>query len=344
MKNSARHGILLLAVFTIGLTAVWFGAQYFRSREHCDDNSVRILNLSLTPLESRLYAMSGRILEASVKLEIDGKNTRLIPSNPGYRALSAGLQDPYAQVVAIDDSQPMRFDAVARWHLGVPSKRTRQDTAYALPVLENTECRISAGFNEGSHIHERDFYSVDFLMPEGSIVCAARDGVVIAVRDDSDSRGSSEDYERSANYIVVKHDDGSYAEYVHLQKDGVLAKLGSKVSVHDCIALSGMTGKTTGPHLHFSVFHFDERHERHSLQITFDTNDGLLTTPKGGMRAKKNSVDWPPGSLSPSKSKRPDKWINARKRVRPIKAILRRWQPRKTQAGWGSSPSRLFKG
>ena len=56
-----------------------------------------------------------------------------------------------------------------------------------------------------------------------------------------------------ANYVTIGHDDGSQAVYVHLQMNGALVKLGDWVTTGDLIGLSGNTGYSTGPHLHFKV-------------------------------------------------------------------------------------------
>lgn len=57
-----------------------------------------------------------------------------------------------------------------------------------------------------------------------------------------------------ANYIIIKHADGTFAEYVHLQKDGALVRMGDEVTVGQPIGLSGQTGFASKPHLHFDVF------------------------------------------------------------------------------------------
>src|SRR5204862_8275493 len=91
-------------------------------------------------------------------------------------------------------------------------------------------------------------------MLPGTPVCAARDGVIYSYKDDSDEGGPSEKYKDKANYIIIKHTDGSFGCYWHLQKNGVLIKQG-KVSRGQQIGLSGSTGYALWPHLNFSVKH-----------------------------------------------------------------------------------------
>ncbi|KAH8091210.1 peptidase [Aureococcus anophagefferens] len=56
-----------------------------------------------------------------------------------------------------------------------------------------------------------------------------------------------------ANFVAVRHDDGSYARYYHLRTDGSLFKVGDSVEAGQHIAFSGNTGYTGGPHLHLDV-------------------------------------------------------------------------------------------
>src|SRR6185295_3881569 len=53
---------------------------------------------------------------------------------------------------------------------------------------------------------------------------------------------------------VTKSTDGTLGHYVHLKKAGCQVHIGDKVTVGQWIGLSGNTGYSTGPHLHFAVF------------------------------------------------------------------------------------------
>ena len=88
--------------------------------------------------------------------------------------------------------------------------------------------------------------SIDFLMPMGSEVTAARAGTVRVVID------HHPDYGRRINLIYIEHEDGSSAFYAHLQQDGALVLAGEQVAAGQMIALSGASG-TSLEHLHFGV-------------------------------------------------------------------------------------------
>lgn len=60
------------------------------------------------------------------------------------------------------------------------------------------------------------------------------------------------------NYVTLRHSNGEWSQYVHLKYRGSLVKLGEKVRQGQPIALSGNTGFSAAPHLHFHVFKFNK--------------------------------------------------------------------------------------
>jgi murein DD-endopeptidase MepM/ murein hydrolase activator NlpD len=104
--------------------------------------------------------------------------------------------------------------------------------------------RISSGF--GTRFHPIDkvmkFHAgLDIAVPKGTRVDAAAEGVVEFV-------GQKGGY---GNVVIIRHPDGKETRYGHLEK--VLVNQGETVSSRQQIALSGSTGKSTGPHLHFEI-------------------------------------------------------------------------------------------
>jgi murein DD-endopeptidase MepM/ murein hydrolase activator NlpD len=89
----------------------------------------------------------------------------------------------------------------------------------------------------GSEYHT----GVDFGVPLGTEIKAAADGVVVQA-------GTNGGY---GNSVTIDHGGGMETLYGHLSK--VLVSAGQKVKQGDVIGLSGSTGKSTGPHLHFEI-------------------------------------------------------------------------------------------
>jgi murein DD-endopeptidase MepM/ murein hydrolase activator NlpD len=120
---------------------------------------------------------------------------------------------------------------------------------YDLPFREGTGYKVVQGY--GGMFSHKNKAALDFYMPEGTPVHAAREGVIYSFKDDSNEGGPFTKNEK-ANYIIIKHDDGSFGCYWHLQKNGVVVKNG-KVAKGQLIGYSGNTGFVLRPHLHFAV-------------------------------------------------------------------------------------------
>ncbi|MFD8548726.1 M23 family metallopeptidase [Streptomyces sp. NPDC059649] len=86
----------------------------------------------------------------------------------------------------------------------------------------------------------------DFVVPSGTAVKAVHKGTVIKAGPWGGGDGPA-----YGNAIVIKHDNGVYTQYAHLSV--IQVHIGQQVGAGQQIALSGSTGNSTGPHLHFEV-------------------------------------------------------------------------------------------
>jgi murein DD-endopeptidase MepM/ murein hydrolase activator NlpD len=121
---------------------------------------------------------------------------------------------------------------------------------YVLPFSVGSGYELAQG-NCGPHSHDGRFnFGFDFRMPMRTPIIAAREGVVNAVRESKpDGTGRIGD----ENYVIIDHGDGEYSRYIHLTADGALVSRGERVARGDTIALSGNSGRSAFPHLHFDV-------------------------------------------------------------------------------------------
>ncbi len=121
---------------------------------------------------------------------------------------------------------------------------------YVLPFTVGSSFELLQG-NCGPHSHDGRFnFSFDFRMPMRTPIIAARDGVVDAVRE---SKPDGTNRVGDENYVIIDHGDGEYSRYIHLTSDGGLVSRGERVARGDTIALSGDSGRSAFPHLHFDV-------------------------------------------------------------------------------------------
>jgi murein DD-endopeptidase MepM/ murein hydrolase activator NlpD len=108
----------------------------------------------------------------------------------------------------------------------------------------------------------------------GARLFVQQEMVSCSLSPDSNIGGPGAEYLESANHVTIKHADGSYAEYVHLKQNGVLVHLNEHVKKGQIIALSGNTGQSTGPHLHFCIYYYDQNEIRHSVPFYMLTKNG----------------------------------------------------------------------
>jgi murein DD-endopeptidase len=105
--------------------------------------------------------------------------------------------------------------------------------------------RVSSPFNLSSlHPVTRrvaPHYGVDLATPTGTPVLSIGDGVVTRVGN----------HPYAGRYVNIRHQGSLSTRYLHLSR--VLVKKGERVRRGQKIALSGNTGRTTGPHLHFEL-------------------------------------------------------------------------------------------
>jgi murein DD-endopeptidase MepM/ murein hydrolase activator NlpD len=155
---------------------------------------------------------------------------------------------------------------------------------YRLPYGDQVSYPVIQSY--GAHLSHRgvEQFTVDFGMPVGTPVHAAREGVVALVEDSHDAGCAHEECGRLANFVVVLHSDGTTGEYFHLQHGSIQVRVGDHVARGALLAFSGNTGYTTVPHLHFGVYRTEQGGRTQSLQVSFVTREGLIREPREGAR------------------------------------------------------------
>lgn len=115
------------------------------------------------------------------------------------------------------------------------------------PVINKQLTLLTASYGMRIHPFYKTLQShqgVDYTIPEGSRVFATADGVVKDVAQRNSTSGRS---------VVIDHGNGYETTYAHLSKVDVVR--GQRVRRGDIIALSGNTGLSLAPHLHYEIRH-----------------------------------------------------------------------------------------
>jgi murein DD-endopeptidase MepM/ murein hydrolase activator NlpD len=154
----------------------------------------------------------------------------------------------------LDSNKRYRRELYVRARFGDPRARP-YPYDYALPYPHGQTFAVLQGFHgEFSHRGSNE-YAVDFDCPVATPVLAARPGVIVVANAAAQGSGTTAEYldYKRTNFVIVRHDDGTLGEYMHLSPSSVIVKPGERVERGQPLALSGNTGFSSTPHLHFQV-------------------------------------------------------------------------------------------
>lgn len=203
--------------------------------KHAGGETLKIKNELYAPVEIQLT------LE-DVDNVVGAANKRLHWILPPRKEIRLVTLTPY------DRTKPMRYTPKLAYALGDPRMKPKP-YRYPLPWRGGPFQQTQGPGGKFSHSGPKGRYARDIGMPEGTPIIAARSGVVVKVENSQTGKGNNP----AGNFIRILHDDGTMSVYLHLQKGSIRHKEGQQVKVGQQIALSGNTGRSTGPHLHFVV-------------------------------------------------------------------------------------------
>lgn len=271
-----RIGVILYA--SVALTGIVCGAERPLRREAVSvrrapsGNGIRLIVENHSPCD------------VTVTLKIDASNVRVEHIRPETETYPAGSETEAIRIFPEDPTRQCSWRFHYNWVKGDVHARHDENVLYLLPFEPGRSFRVTQGYNGTLTHFDQDRYAIDFAMREGTPVCAARAGLVVDLEESFGEGGRSKKYKDRVNFVSIAHDDGTVAEYCHLQKDGVLVDLGQRVEAGQRIALSGDTGYSTFPHLHFGVYSPIDGKRRQSHPVKFITRQGIIGEPAEGRR------------------------------------------------------------
>lgn len=231
-----------------------------------------------------IYARNLQPYAVTVSLRARTRNLRAEGRNPSTRTVEGHERVRLLSLSPVAGGQDWHYRYFYDWTVGSLSPAHDDNYLYRLPFAGDRSYRVLQGFDTGFTHNGLEEFTVDFDVPEGTPVHAARDGVVARIEESNDRVCFGDGCGRFANYIVIVHPDGTTGEYYHLQKEGALVAAGEQVSRGQRIGLSGNTGNSTMPHLHFGVYRADSWGRTQSLPVRFVTRGGIVERPRSGRR------------------------------------------------------------
>ena len=184
----------------------------------------------------------------------------------------------------IQPDAPWHYSYTTYYKLGSSEAIHDDSVVYQLPYAPGRSYKVSQGYNSGYTHHGANQFAIDWKMPEGTEVRAARGGRVVRVKDDSNVGGKTIRFDPYNNFVIIRHEDGTLGHYCHLKKDGVKVTPGQIVEAGEAIALSGNTGFSSGAHLHFCVYKTQDGRQRVTIPVKFEAADGRAVTLVEGSR------------------------------------------------------------
>ncbi len=151
-----------------------------------------------------------------------------------YNGLSANAKIKPGDVIIIPDG------VISVTQTSIASSGSNSSGSY--PTYAGYYLRPIGGGKKSQGIHGNN--GVDLASPVGTPVMAAAEGKVIISRTGGYNGGYG-------TYVVISHPNGTQTVYAHMSANRV--SVGEQISQGQVIGTIGMTGKTTGPHLHFEV-------------------------------------------------------------------------------------------
>lgn len=189
-----------------------------------------------------------------VTVNLHSTNAIIDRTSPIAVVVPAGETVTIATIRSAAPGQQYRVATNYKFSIGTPDVVQNTGATYLLPFRNGQLITIgqALGGKITTHNGPASKYAVDFIVPVGTPIMAARKGRVVDI-DQNYSEGGADPLLK-ANHVLMLHEDGTLGLYSHLEQNRIPVTFGQWVGAGELIGYSGNTGYSTGPHLHFVVF------------------------------------------------------------------------------------------
>lgn len=225
-----------------------------------------------------------RYLPVTLTISLKLENMRVFKGRTGTFVLKGGAKRRLLKLRPRRRGR-WRYRYNYKWARGDYTAQHNKKQIYRLPYAAGAQFQVMQGCNGAFSHNGAGRYAIDFQMPIGTPVHAARGGRVVDVLNSSDKGGPDRSFIEFDNRVVIQHRDRTLSVYSHFRRGGVVVRPGRRVKAGQLIGYSGNTGFSTGPHLHFAVTKgAANAAEEITLPVAFSTDGGPVTCPNPGAR------------------------------------------------------------
>ncbi len=308
MIQTLKSKTISLVVLCLVLSAISASAQTLHKYKDKNGNWQFSDRPPTDQREHTTERMSGKHTEATVHIlqEDTGRGTMVSAKNDLHcpvevvitfaklKNIGSKFHKPFQTVVParstaeLIEVTPAEIDRGYSYQVEMaymPGDPTRQHDAshlYHMPYAKGTSFQVTQAFpDKMTHGDATNRHAIDFAMPEGTPVYAARAGTVITTEYANFSGGTDPSDLSKANTVRIAHDDGTIGVYAHLSWNAIRVRTGQDVKRGQYIANSGNTGFSSGPHLHFEVRQ-NKGMKLRSVPVMFEGAGGSSVIPRSG--------------------------------------------------------------
>ena len=242
MLNEMRLRLFLLSLFFIAQSATANQQDYpFKLINNSESGGVTVMAQNNGPAPILL------------NLKLTSTNAIIEPPSPVAVVVKPAETIQVAAIHSAVTGQGYRIARSYQFSIGDPNAVHDPSATYRLPFKEGQAITVGQvwGGKIITHITPASLYAVDFVVPIGTPLVAARKGRVVDIDQNFTDGGT--DPLLKANHVMILHEDGTLGLYSHLAANRIAVSFGQWVDAGNLIGYSGNTGYSTGPHLHFAV-------------------------------------------------------------------------------------------